>query len=198
MLRISVTHLDYYLYWRGNESLTLDHLLADITGQVEPTPAMLASRAFHSALEVIQLGDHPVISSDGYTFDLSEMRIIIQLPNSRELKVEKEIDTPSGPVTLVGKVDALTGITVADWKLTERYDLEKYGDSYQWRAYLWMLGAVYFEYHAFLAKYGKDPLLVKILDYQRFRLDTYAKIGEDVTRVVSDLARTIKGRVPET
>jgi hypothetical protein len=207
MMRLSVTHLDSFQYWRGQESLTLDHLLTELRGEVAPTPAMLASRAFHKVLEDVPAGllDGRVIK-DGYVFDFSGLKDgvatfdgVVTLPNCRELKVEREIATPSGPVVLAGKVDALTGLTVSDWKLTERVDMEKYADSWQWRAYLWMLEAERFEYHAFLAKYSaKDPNVVAIAGYEVFPLYTYASIGADVTQVVGDLARTVKGRLPET
>lgn len=188
MIRLSVTHLDGYRYWRDNEDVPLDVLLARLRGTEEPSLAMLAGRAFHSFLEHAPAGDVKSTTVDGFEF-IFAVEQDIALPAVRELKAECLFHTPSGPVTLVGKVDALNGTTVHDYKLTERFDAERYADSYQWRAYLTMFDARSFVYDVFQARYGDDAITV--YDYHRMTFHAYPGMREDVQREVAALAEIV-------
>src|SRR5690606_6643008 len=111
MIRLSVTDLDGYLYWLGNEAAELSELITRLRGQEEPTVQMRAGRAFHKVFEESKAGEIQTIAADGFTFDFAIDRDIA-VPDVRELKGEIVLPTHVGPVTLVGKVDALNGATV--------------------------------------------------------------------------------------
>lgn len=194
MIRLSVTDLDSYLYWRGNEDMALEGLVQRLRGQEPPTEVMLASRVFHKVLEKAVEGELQTVTADGYTFVFA-LDGELTLPQLRELKGERLFDTPSGPVTLVGKVDGLHGHTINDWKLTERFDVERYADSYQWRSYLLMFGATRFVYDAFQCRY--DGPRVTIYEHHRLPLNSYPGMAEDVTRAVCGLAEIVAKYVPE-
>ena len=195
MLRLSVTDLDQYLYWKGNEDMEFATLLMRLRGEEPPGHNMLAGRAFHKLLENANEGDeHFAAEQDGIRFDFA-IEEEIALPVIRELKAERIIQTPSGPVTLVGKVDGLQGITVNDYKLTERFEAERYADSYQWRSYLFMFGAKRFVYDIFVCRYDADR--VYVFDYHRLPLCAYPMMADDVYREVCGLAAIVAKHVPQ-
>lgn len=194
MIRLSVTDLDGYLYWLGNEAAELGELITRLRGQEEPTVQMRAGRAFHKVFEESKAGEIQTIAADGFTFDFAIDRDIA-VPDVRELKGEIVLPTHVGPVTLVGKVDALNGATVIDYKLTERFEAERYADSYQWRAYLLMFSGTRFDYEVFQARYGDDAIV--IYDHHPLSFYAYPGMREDVLTLVSSLAEIVVKHVPE-
>lgn len=195
-MRLSVTHLDAYRYYRASEDMTLEQLVARLRGEEPPSPAALAGRAFHKLLEhAADNVDLERSEVDGWVFRFW-LDGELSLPPIRELKGELELSTPHGPVTLVGRVDGLHGLTVHDYKLTERFDAERYADSYQWRAYLAMFGAQRFVYDVFQGRYehGNEVL---IYDYHRLGFAAYPGMLEDVRREVCGLAEIVARHVPE-
>lgn len=194
MIRLSVSDLDAMLYWRDSDD-DLETFLKQLRREEPPGPNMLASRAFHSLLEnSSEGGEFFATERDGWRFDFA-IDQEIALPQIRELKAEMPFDTPSGPVTLVGKVDGLQGITVHDYKLTERFDVERYMDSLQWRSYLAMFGAMQFVYDVFVCRY--DDSRVYIFDYHRLPFCAYPGMLEDVRREVCALAEIVAKHVPQ-
>mgnify|MGYP000922467020 CR=1 FL=1 len=194
MIRLSVTDLDSYLYWKDSEDMDLEALLKRLRGEEPPTPAMMAGRAFHKLFEESEPGDLRAASVDDFDFVFA-LDCEIAIPEVRELKGEIALATPSGPVTLVGKVDALHGMTVHDFKLTERFDAERYADSYQWRSYLTMFNASTFVYDVFVGRY--DDERVTVYDYHRMHLHAYPGMRADVEREVSGLAEIVARYVPQ-
>jgi hypothetical protein len=195
VIRLSVTDLDSYLYWKESDDMELEELLKRLRGETEPTPAMLAGRAFHKMFELAEYGDElqsPIVDNWQFVFAIEGQ---IGLPAIRELKGEVVLATPSGPVTLVGKVDSLDGMIVHDYKLTERFEAERYTDSYQWRAYLEMFGATHFVYDVFQARY--DEQRVTIYDYHRLPLNAYRGMRTDLERAVAGLAEIVSKHVPQ-
>lgn len=202
MIRLSVTDLDNYLYWRGSEDQELNDLLIRLRGEEPPGPNMLASRAFHKMLERSSDGELFTANLDGFNFVFA-IDEDIAVPQLRELKAEKVFETPSGPVTLVGKVDGLQGLTVNDWKLTERFEAERYADSYQWRSYLTMFNANRFVYDVFVCRYESGPATrantdrVYVYDYHRLPFCAYPGMAQDVYREVCGLAEIVAKYVPQ-
>ncbi|HYE57624.1 MAG TPA: hypothetical protein VD948_03920, partial [Rhodothermales bacterium] len=151
MIRLSVTDLESFRYWKASEDSTVADLVAKLTRAEPPTPQMQAGAAFARLMEHAGERSMDEEQVDGWTFYF-DVESELALPAVRELKGEMVIETPSGPVTLVGKVDGFDG-KVYDQKLTERWEAERYVDSLQWRAYLVMFGAREFVYDVFRARY---------------------------------------------
>lgn len=194
MIRISVTDLESFRYWKANEDATLEDLLIRLRHEEPPTPAMEAGRAFAKLMETAPLGDMASTWVDGWQFTFA-LDADVELPQHREVKTEMVFDTPSGPVTLVAKADGVDGRVVHDQKLTERWDPEKYLDSWQWRAYLLMFDADSFVYDVFEGKY--DGRTVTVRDYHRMAFYSYPAMEADVQRAVAELAEAVKRRLPE-
>lgn len=189
-MRLSVSDLEAWRYHKASEDSTADELVRRLLRLEPPTPNMLAGQAFAKLLEH---AGHRALhdeEQDGWRFyfDLDEE---IDLPAVRELKGEMIIATPSGPVTLVGMVDALGGGVVHDAKLSERIDCERYTDSLQWRAYLVMFGAQEFVYDLFRAKYDSTPGRVKVDEYHQLKFYAYPEMRGDVERAVCELAGVV-------
>jgi hypothetical protein len=188
VIRLRVTDLETYRYWRASEDSTVGELLARLAHTEPPTPAMEAGRAFAGVFEHARLGEVEEVESDGWRFSF-DLDAAIELAPVRELRAESVLSTPAGPVTLVGQVDGLDGVAVYDQKLTERIDAEKYLDSLQWRAYLAMFGAERFCYDLFAARY--DGHRVTVYDYQRLTFYAYPNMRRDVERAAGELAGVV-------
>jgi hypothetical protein len=193
-VRISVTELDAYRRYRDNEDAELETLLSQLRKQEPPTRAMLAGKALHSILEKAGPGDLHVAEQDGFRFTF-KVDCELALPAVREIKGDIKLYTTTEPITLVGVVDALEGLTVHDHKLTARFDAERYADSYQWRCYLVMFGGRKFIYNVFVGDEDADGFTV--YDFHQLPLYAYPGMHDDVQREVSEFAAFIALHLPE-
>ncbi|HEX5704910.1 MAG TPA: hypothetical protein VFX97_17055 [Pyrinomonadaceae bacterium] len=199
MLRISVSDLDSYRYYKANEEMTLQDILSRLRREEPPSPSMLAGRALHCALEDAQWEDEQLwIDRDGFRFHFI-CDAALTVSAVRELKGEMPIDTPSGPVTLVGVVDAI-GDDVTDYKLTGRFEAERFADSYQWRCYLMMFGMNRFVYKVFVGAEdssgtgfdGKPFAEWLIREYHEMPVYRYPGMEQDVKREVAEFAAFLR------
>lgn len=194
MIRLSVTDLDAYRRYRDNEDVVIEDLLRQLRREEPPSRAMLAGKAFHYVMEHAQAGQILTTAEhDGFKFRF-DLDCGIPLPRVRELKGEVEIDTPSGIVTLVGVVDGIDG-AIHDYKLTGRFDAERYIDSYQWRCYLVMFGSPRFDYDIFVANEKDEEFVVD--DYHRLPFYAYTGMRDHVVREVTEFADFITRHLPE-
>lgn len=194
MIRMSVSDLESYRYWKAMETGDLQLLITRLQHREIPTPEMMAGRAFAKLME--NAAEETILQQDvdGWRFAFN-LDTEFSIPPVRELKAEQEFDTPNGPVLLVGKVDGLRGLAVHDQKLTERFDAERYTDSLQWRAYLTMFEATEFVYDVFVCTYAGN--FVNIYDYQRLPFYAYPEMRKDVELAVSELAEVITRYIPQ-
>lgn len=191
MIRLSVTALESYAYWKDREDATLDDLLEELAHVAPPTRQMMAGRAWARMWERSKPGELDAAVSEGWRF-VFDLDAAIYVPPIREFKVEEVIQTPSGPVTLVAKVDSFEGLTVRDQKLTERFEIEeRYTDSIQWRCYLKMLKARRFVYDVFVGKYDDVEDEVRIVEYHQVPFYSYPGIDADVESAVCELAEIV-------
>lgn len=145
MPSISVSNLELYRMWRGSEDLDLEWLLRRLRGEEPQTEAMKAGEALHKALEESPAGETSVLNSGTYRFYI-QCDCSIELPQARELKIEKEY----GGLTVRGRVDDLTGKRITDYKSTASFDADRLLEGYQWRYYLDMLNADSFVWKVFV------------------------------------------------
>ena len=112
---------------------------------------------------------------------------------------ELVMHTPSGWVQLRGRIDGLRGIVLRDLKSTKKPSAERYQDSWQWRAYLEMMGEGYsrFEYHVFQVAYGKKAeeelaagqrAKVGVVDYGVVTCHRYPQLRRDLQGITAQLA----------
>lgn len=200
-VRLSVTDLDKFGYYLQNESPeAFVALIEDLRGTRPATLQMDAGRAFARVFERMPHGDCGNAEADGWRFDFT-VNAHVQLPPLRELKTEMTFPVDGAEVTLVGKADGTAGKVVHDQKLTERFDPEKYLDSYQWRAYLTMFGADTFVYDVFVGKYEKQRgEIVKgpidVVDYHRLEVHSYPEMQFDLLQRVRAVLGVVQRHVP--
>jgi hypothetical protein len=192
-MRLGVSELDAWRYYRASEEASLDDLLARLRRETPPTEPMMAGSALHKALEHAN-GEADVLEADGYRFHF-QADCELYMPAIRELKGELEMDTPAGPITLVGVVDAIAG-EVQDHKLSARFDAERYSDSYQWRCYLRMFNAKRFVYNVFVGK-PERPKVYTIYEFHKLPLYAYPEMHQDVQREVEQFAQFVWTYLPE-
>lgn len=195
MIRLSVSDLESLRYWKDRDDQDLDALLAKLRHEEPATQQMEAGAAFAKLMENANEGVLLERTVMPWTFDFRDLDATLALPPIRELKAEVPMRTPSGNVTLVGKVDCLHGRHVHDQKLTERWDAERYIDSLQWRAYLVMFEATAFTYDVFQARYNGHHITVT--EYHPVTFYAYPSMKADVQRAVDELARVVLEHLPE-
>lgn len=196
MLRCSVTELDAYRRYRLDEGAALDELLRQLRREEPPSRAMLAGKALHHILEHAEAGqDLETAEHDGFKFRF-ELDCALPMPAVRELKGETILPTSVGPVVLVGVVDGLHG-AVRDYKLTARFDAERYFASYQWRCYLAMFNAREFQYDVFVGADKEERGEIAVTEYHPLRLFAYTTMRDDVLREVEEFARFAVRYLPE-
>jgi len=197
MIRMAVTDLETFRYWKANEESTMDDLIARLTHR-EVTVQMRAGGALAKVIEdaagaQVEL-DSVVRDGFEFVFDCDA-----ELPAEavRELRAERMVTTPYGDVRLVARCDMLNGLTVRDQKLTERWDAEKYLDSLQWRAYLDIFDADAFVYDVFEATYEKGKpedtvTRIKVTGFNRMTFYRYPDMRKDVESAVCELAEVFQ------
>lgn len=196
MLRLSVTELDAYRRYRDDEDVALEALLRQLRREEPPSRPMLAGKALHHILEHASPGQEFITAEhDGFKFRF-DLDCELPLPAVRELKGETILPTSLGPVTLVGVVDGLHG-AVRDYKLTSRFDAERYLASFQWRCYLTMFNAREFQYDVFVGFDDEAKGEIRVTDYHPLRLFAYPAMREDVLREVDEFARFAVQHLPE-
>lgn len=198
-IRVSVTDIDalrFYLHPPVPEmEIELEALLRRLRREEPPTPAMLAGTAFHTALETIEDGDHDGFVVGDYTFSFN-LDASIDLPIIRETKGELDVIVGDCRATLVGKVDGVYGKRVDDHKLTERFDAEKYLDSFQWKAYLHIFDADEFRWNIFEAVEGAPKNYV-IRNFHPLKIHRYPGMAEDVERELREFVLFARDHLPE-
>lgn len=196
-LRVSVTDLDAFRYWREDEDASLEELLRQIRRLDPPSPEMLAGSAFHDMLDHAHEGTLEVASrDDGYSFSFA-CDAEIELPALRELKAESVFDVQGVRVTLVGKVDAIEGTRVDDHKTTGYFEAERFLQSYQWRCYLLMFGAERFRWNIFEMKPAGPEKVYTITGFHQLEQIRYHGMDADVTRLLTAYVRFAEQHLPE-
>ena len=176
-LRLSVTTLDSYVYFKGSDQET-DVLMARLRGEEPPSPEMARGRALHKALELAEPGEFVSLKADGFDFNILGS-VELELPEYREVKAEHPIViNPGLTVTLVGKVDALQGRTVYDHKGMGRFEAEYLFDTFQWRWYLHIFGADAFVWNCFVLKETR-PREFDVTDFHKLTQYRYPSMADD-------------------
>lgn len=150
------------------------------------SPAMAAGSAVHRSLELAM--DGSIASDEQLGWRISyEIDASLDLPTMREVPMRR---THNG-VTLFGRVDSITATTVRDIKTTAQVDADRYADSYQWRAYLWMSGRTRFVYDVLKVKVDEAAKSVTVTDYVKLIFHRYANLDRDVECLLDEYAATV-------
>lgn len=142
----------------------------------KPTEAMLKGTAFHKFLEHAQTGESELAEVDGYTFAFVG-DFDLYLPQMREWRKGKDY----GGIIVSGQCDAIEGKTMYDHKTTERFDAEKYLDSWQHRFYLDIFGADRFVWNVWEMNELKEPKSYGVHHLHKLEQYRYPELEADCT-----------------
>jgi hypothetical protein len=192
-MRLSITTVEAYRMFRDYDWMTLEDLEATITKTAPANDNMLRGKAFHAIIEdpAACKYDATHYDADGWAFDGEGIeRVLDLLPTGRVVEVKSTVVVDG--ITLSGVADALAGLGVYEAKCTARIDVEKYFDSFQWRAYLKMFNAQWVRY--VLAQYAEKGGVVSIPNVLPMTLYRYPKLDEDVQRLANECAEFVVQR----
>lgn len=187
MLTASVSNVDLYRTWRDSEDLDTDWILARIWGKAERTENMMAGEAFHDALEAIgHEAQLEVLASGDYRFDFNCDGEIELTPFH-----EKWVTKQYGNLLVRGKVDAVHGLHIVDYKTTEQFDPDRYMFGYQWRFYLDMSNCDTFTWKIFVIKQFGPEHCYEVHQFHELTQHRYPELHEDCLRLAGEYEQFI-------
>jgi len=184
-----VSSLERFRQWESDQDAELSDLIADLTGQSEPSPAMLAGTAFHKALELACTGlAADSIEADGYTFRFP-YDMEVELSPIRECRAHKVYVVDGIPCAITGQVDLIDGLRVDDHKTTGRFDPDRYLADYKWRLYLEIFGAALFRWNVFEIAEAEAPGVYEVKAAHRLEQYRYPGMPADCEALVARFVR---------
>lgn len=191
-MRLSITTVEAYRLWRDTgDWMAIEDLEATIRKDAPENYKMVRGRAFHAVIEhpdETMIGD--CYQAEGIGFAKVGIERVLQLlPPNRVCEAKATMDIDG--ITLVGKADALHGLDVYEAKCSEKIDVERYVDAFQWRAYLVLFNAWRVTY---LLAQAVDGPYIEIRDVLPVPLYRYPNVREDVRRLANECADFIVQR----
>jgi hypothetical protein len=172
--------------WSGDEYTAAEFVRRMTT--FEESPAMAAGTAVHKVIEQAGFGEIPEhVDCNGWRihFDLDAN---LPMPVFREVPLQRE----HKGILLSGRCDAMSANTVHDTKTTQAIDVDRYLDSYQWRAYLWMSGRRNFVYDILKVKLDEEAKLVTVQEFVPIKVSAYPALSTDVENLLEEFDACIK------
>ena len=184
-MRVSVTELADYRRFRDTGQ-RFEEWLARWKRLIPPTPAMRAGTRFHRFLET---GGRDYADRVVFKLDFTPIQ-----PDSCEVSLSREFAIGGETLKLVGRLDAIRGKTILDYKLLRRYPkVEEYSGSVQWRSYFVLYPqAERFRYQFFIRGYSGDPQVVVVRDVRECAFSRYPAVEDDVTALLGDYRAFIR------
>jgi hypothetical protein len=201
MMMFRVSNVEAFRQYQQDDEAELADLLANIRGEREPSPQMLAGTAFHKALELAPTGiEVTELSANGYRFTIAD-DMELELPTIRELRASKTWIVDGEEVAVSGQVDAIQGRLIHDHKTTGRFDPERYLSGCQWMMYLAIFGAEAFRWNVFeiaeCETTNDGPAHWEVFAQHRLEQYRYPGMETDCQRLVEGLARFARVHLPE-
>ena len=184
--RFSVSDLTGYDYFRLNEFKNIDEYIRQLKREEPMSEKALQGIAVHSLLERMAQGDQEALEELHGGFDV-QVDVKLEQPDLVELPCRRLYQIGSRKILLTGRVDALVGRTIVDYKTTGRINLEAYADSLQWRAYMDILTQQEsFAYEVFKVFASKRGGRAVISEYKRLDQYRYDELHGDVVAAIAE------------
>lgn len=188
---------EFRLYLSGEHFDGSEYTATDfVTRMTEPeeSDAMIAGTALHAVMERSAFGDLPnEIKQDGWAI-IFDIDAEIMLPAMREVPVCRE----HKGIKLHGRVDAMGAHTVHDIKTTQSIDADRYLDSAQWKAYLYMTDYRRFVYDIFRVSRDEKRREMVVREYVPITLIAYPGLSRDVESLLVEFDAAVKALgIPE-
>lgn len=171
----------------GETEYTAADFITRLTTKVE-SPKMAAGTAVHAVIERAGFGVLPLYADvNGWHIDF-DLDAELPFPVAREIPLHRM----HGGIPLFGRCDAMGPHTVHDLKTTSNIDVDRYLDSYQWRAYLWMSGRTKFVYDILKVKIDEETKVVTVQDYVPIKVSAYPNMARDVEALLEEYDACIR------
>lgn len=186
-MRSSVTKLEAFRRWRLNEDATVQDFLAYI--QSPPSHRMNVGTAFHKILEVLPSSEGVAeYMMDGITFNF-KCEAIVSRAQFGEVRIEKQY----GPLMVSGKLDAIHGNVITDYKTTRQFEALNFLEGAQWKFYLDLYDADEFIWNVFVLKpLNEDETEFDVVDFHILKASRYPAMYEDCLSLAQDYYETLK------
>lgn len=155
---------------------------------------MAAGTALHAVFETSILDGRESLSVEhnGYRFDFNCGDIDVLVAPEREV----ELMGNYGGMTVTGHADGIWPDLklVTDYKTTQRFDFDRYMESYQWKFYLDMANCDEFLYQVFEMKpFGKGgpEHSYSITEFHTLSQYRYPTLHDDCLQLVRDYRETV-------
>lgn len=185
----TVSRLDSFRYWRGNEAATVEDWLNEFNAP--PNHRMDVGAAFNAVLESLAVGGEVAnCTADGITFNF---KCDAAIPQMHPVYGRKEY----GPVLVSGRAGIVEGKRVEVFKTTKKFEAERRLDDFQWRLLLDLFDADEFVWNIFvIAPNNPDETSYDVLDYHRLTAHRYPGLHDDCVSLINDY-HGIMSSIPE-
>lgn len=181
MLKVSVSNLECFRIWMEDDDLEAGWLMDRLLGRVEQTSQQRAGEMLHKALETVGVGTVEKLKCQGWTFLFDADCQVTLTP-----LIEYPASAQYGDLLVTGRVDAIVGSTIVDYKSGAKFDPDRLLSSYQWRYYLDMMGANRFEWHWFGLHEAEVPRVYRVTDFQKLSQISYPELHDDCENLARD------------
>jgi hypothetical protein len=165
--------------WWSQSGLEWDWFLSKDRGENE---RMAAGTALHAWMEKASAGefDEGRVGDYIFVFDCDAALNLVKVKEQRSFR-------DYGDLRVTGKVDAIEGGRITDYKLIINHQVEgeQYMDSYQWRYYLDIFGAHAFDYVIFEAHQEADDIF-RIKDVHKITQYRYPELHQDCANLAAE------------
>ena len=177
--------------------MTVEDLVRRLKHLEPSNEKMIIGTGWHKVLENPDRDVIEEVTVDGYTY-VVDFDAKFALPHIKETKATKEYIVGDVLVTLVGKLDGITGNRIRDYKVTFKApNPESYNESYQWRAYLDIFGCDALDYYVFQASNRTGSKKVVLKNFQIITQYGYFGMKKELVGRIGELVDFIKTHAPE-
>ena len=185
----TVSRLDSFRYWRGNEDATTEDWLNELNAP--PNHRMDVGAAFQTVLEKMSVGgEFSNCAADGISFNF---KCDAAIPQLHPVYGKKQY----AQVLVSGRAGIVDGKRVEVFKTTKRFEAERRQDDYQWRLLLDLFDADEFVWNIFvIVPNNPEETSYDVVDYHRLTATRYPGLHDDCVSLVNDY-HGIMSSIPE-
>ena len=211
-MRTSPTRLVATRLFKTEDWMTPKRFIEQMTGEFKGNRKTDVGSAIHSIIEHQFCGSGFTFEYEGVIFETKAVEKMLEDLCARDVCGIPEawgtmdIDTIYGSIKLNGRCDNVSGLTVRDYKSSEReFDIISHFMSPQWKCYLAMFQAEVFRYE-FIRVFDPESLVSQrdmdlpvVVDYDGYlKLYTYDGLMNDLRIACTDYIELVRRlRIPE-
>jgi hypothetical protein len=166
---------------------TTERFVNDLLKLTPPSIKMTVGTTMHKVMELSKYTELP------QSFVMDDWVVVVNINESIEVPVIREVPIKHNiaGIDLNGKIDAIDGYKVHDFKFTSKVDINKYIKSWQWKVYLEMVNYNKFIYDLFTINIDEENNTININAYDKLELYRYPSLTEDVKQIIENFKDTL-------